>query len=48
MRGALAEIVGIANSFYIVGAVGMAMLAVLAIWVATSPSFRDGEPTNPS
>ena len=47
VMGALAEIVGIANSFYIVGAVGMAMLAVLAIWVARSPSFRDDEPTNP-
>jgi MFS family permease len=37
--GALAEVVGIANSFYIIGAVGVIMLAVLSVWVARSPDF---------
>ena len=37
--GALAEVVGIANSFYIIGAVGVIMLAVLSVWAARSPDF---------
>lgn len=40
VMGALAEIVGIANSFYIIGAVGVALLALLSLWVATSPAFK--------
>ena len=37
--GAIAEVVGIGNSFYIIGAAGFIMLAVLAVWVARSPAF---------
>ena len=40
VMGALAEIVGIANSFYIVGALGIALLALLSLWMATSPAFE--------
>ena len=40
VMGALAEIVGIANSFYIIGAVGIALLLLLSLWVATSPAFK--------
>lgn len=40
VMGALAEIVGIANSFYIVGALGIALLAVLSLWMATSSAFE--------
>ena len=38
--GAIAEVVGIANSFYIVGAVGVALLGLIAVWVARSPGFQ--------
>lgn len=38
--GALAELVGIANSFYIIGAGGIVMLAMLGFWVARTPDFR--------
>ena len=37
--GALAEVVGIAGSFYIVGAVGGILLVILGIWVARSDHF---------
>ena len=37
--GAIAEVAGIGNSFYIIGAAGVIMLAVLAVWVARSPAF---------
>ena len=40
IMGALAEIVGIANSFYIIGAVGIVMLGLLSLWIAMSPAFR--------
>lgn len=40
VMGALAEIVGIANSFYIVGALGIALLALLSLWMATSSAFE--------
>ncbi|MHA1108215.1 MAG: MFS transporter [Alphaproteobacteria bacterium] len=43
VMGALAEVVGIANAFYIIGAAGIAMLVPLSIWVAMSPSFRRDE-----
>jgi cyanate permease len=43
IMGALAEIVGIANSFYIIGAVGLVMLALLSLWIATSPAFRPAD-----
>ena len=43
IMGALAEIVGIANSFYIVGAVGIAMLGLLSLWIAMSPAFRPAD-----
>lgn len=38
--GALAEVVGIANSFYIVGGVGGIMLVALSFWAARRPEFR--------
>ncbi|MDX1483672.1 MAG: MFS transporter [Alphaproteobacteria bacterium] len=38
--GALAEVVGIANSFYIVGAVGGILLVMLSFWAARRPEFR--------
>lgn len=41
--GALAEVVGIANSFYIIGAAGIAMLVPLSLWVALSPAFKRDE-----
>ena len=41
IMGALAEIVGLANSFYIVGAAGVAALCLLSFWVARSPSFKN-------
>lgn len=40
--GAIAEIVGIGNSFYIIGATGVIMLAMLGAWVARSPDFHSG------
>ncbi len=40
--GALAEVVGIAGSFYIVGAVGGILLLALSVWVARSDHFRPG------
>lgn len=42
IMGALAEVVGIANSFYIVGATGVIMLGGLCIWVAKTPAFHEG------
>ena len=46
IMGALAEIVGIANSFYIVGAAGIVMLGLLSLWIAKSPAFRPADPTD--
>lgn len=43
IMGALAEVVGIANSFYIVGATGVLMLMGLCLWVARTPAFHLGE-----
>jgi len=40
IMGGLAEIVGLANSFYIVGLVGVVALCGLSIWVANSPGFK--------
>lgn len=39
--GALAEVVGIANSFYIVGAAGGVLLVMLSVWAAKRPEFRE-------
>jgi predicted MFS family arabinose efflux permease len=38
--GALAELVGIGNSFYIIGAGGIVLLGMLSFWVARVPDFR--------
>jgi MFS family permease len=38
--GALAELVGIAASFYIIGGAGVIMLCLLSIWVAKAPDFK--------
>ena len=40
VMGALAEMMGIANSFYIIGATGLLMLVPLSLRVARSPAFR--------
>jgi MFS family permease len=46
IMGALAEVVGIANSFYIIGASGVIMLGLLSLWVAKSPSFAEPDPVD--
>lgn len=38
--GAVAEFVGLANAFYVVGATGLVLIALLATWVARKPAFR--------
>ena len=38
--GALAEVVGIANSFYIIGGAGVLALGLLSVWVARAPDFK--------
>ncbi len=38
--GALAELVGIANGFYIIGVGGIVLLGLLSVWVARTPDFR--------
>lgn len=44
VMGAIAEVVGLEWSFYIVGAVGVMALCLLGIWVALSPNFKGAEP----
>jgi len=41
LMGAIAEYAGLEYSFYVVGTLGVACLAALAVWVARSPEFRD-------
>ncbi|MEK9683913.1 MAG: MFS transporter [Rhodospirillaceae bacterium] len=49
LMGGLAEIVGLANSFYIVGLVGVIALCGLSLWVANSPGFKEqGEKDGPN
>ena len=43
IMGGLAEFVGLANSFYIIGATGVLALCALSIWVARSQSFRKAD-----
>lgn len=38
--GALAEIVGLEAAFYIIGAIGVGLIGLLAIWVARAPEFQ--------
>ena len=40
IMGGLADIVGLDNSFYIIGGIGVTALCVLSVWVARSPSFK--------
>jgi MFS family permease len=40
--GAMAELVGLANAFYLVGLLGLVLLGLLAIWVARTPEFKSG------
>ncbi len=40
--GALAEIVGLEYAFYIIGAVGVVLIGLLALWVLLAPGFRAG------
>jgi len=42
LMGAAAEVVGLENSFYAVGGAGLALLALLALWVWRAPAFRGG------
>ena len=39
--GALAEVIGLEGAFYVVGALGVLLVGLLAIWVARSPDFGD-------
>jgi MFS family permease len=41
VMGGLAQIIGIANSFYVVGAVGVSALCLVAVWVSRTPAFKD-------
>jgi MFS family permease len=40
--GALAEVIGLEYAFYVVGAGGVVLVCLLAIWVATTPGFDRG------
>ena len=37
--GAIAEVVGLENAFYVMGLIGLMAIASLGVWVARSPSF---------
>ncbi len=37
--GALAEVIGLDHAFYVVGAAGLALVALLTLWVASAPAF---------
>ncbi len=37
--GALAEVIGLEYAFYVIGAGGVALVGLLAIWVASAPGF---------
>ena len=41
IMGGLAELVGLGNSFYIIGSVGLFGILLLSFWVARSPSFKN-------
>ncbi len=38
--GAIAEVAGLENAFYLMGATGIIAIGLLAVWVARSPVFR--------
>lgn len=40
--GAVAEVAGLENAFYAMGAVGIAAVAALSVWIARSPGFGPG------
>ncbi len=40
IMGAVAELVDMENSFYLIGGTGVFLLAMVAIWVTRSPSFK--------
>lgn len=42
IMGAIAEVVGIANSFYVVGGVLLALIALVAVYARRSPAFGSG------
>jgi len=42
IMGAVAQWFSLEGSFYIIGGIGLTGLAVVALWVQRSPSFRDG------
>jgi MFS family permease len=41
--GALAELVGIANSFYVLGAFGIVAIGIVSLGILRTPAFRDHE-----
>jgi len=41
VMGALVEVMGIENTFYLMGIIGVITLSGVGIWVARSPSFKD-------
>ena len=40
--GAMAEFIGIENSFYVMGVIGVVALSGLGIWTGRSPAFAKG------
>lgn len=42
LMGAIAEVVGIANSFYVIGGALLALIALVAVYTKRSPAFRPG------
>ena len=42
VMGAVAEFAGLENAFYAMGAVGIAAVAALSVWIARSPGFAPG------
>ncbi len=38
--GAIAEVIGIANSFYVIGAGGIVLILALSVWVIRCPDFK--------
>jgi MFS family permease len=41
LMGALVEVMGIENTFYLMGIIGVVTLSGVGIWVARSPAFKD-------
>ncbi len=44
LMGAVAEVVGLENAFYLIGILGAALLIGLGLWASRAPAFRDRKP----